>query len=986
MATGHDQDRIAYPILPNPLTAQDLKQLFTPWPDEIDWAFKVSWSDEARLGLLTLLKVFETLGGFIPPNEIPSAIVRHVARCAGLTESDSVGYAERTLYRHHKKVREFLGITEWNTEAQQLAETTIEQLASARTQPADFINGAIEVLVQRRFELPALSTLRRLAGTIQQRIHDRLFDQVVKSLNAAQRAALDALLEVPENSQESPFATLCRPPGRATRNNLKALGEQLDWLETSFDFGDALDGITSVKVEQWADEARRLTVAELRRYRAPRRHALLIAQLHVRRGRILDDLVTMLIKSMRKIRHQAQTDLQAWLDEQHESSEQLIIILLDLAQAHQKHAPPLAFHRQAGAILAAAGGCDQIVKRCEARLEHRVRNWRPFARKHFLNRRAALMDLADVLLLKAMPGSEGVLRALSTIVSARSSRSEWIQLIPKLDESFLRRSWQQQVCDADAPGVYNRRCLEVAVFFELADGLQSGEIYVPGSCNYDTYTERLYPIESDPQAVSTYLQARGLPDNADAFVTELRLWLNRHIHDLEDYVGQQGVVQLNNDGKPIVPRPPANKPSASALALEKALLERLPQRTILEALYNTDRWAQWTRHFGPPARIAPQIDNPTRRYILTGFAYGCGFGPTQAARHFKEAVAAHQLAFANRRHISTEALRAACHDLINLYAQFELPYSWGSGKSAAADGSLLETYDENLFAAHHVRYGRTGSIAYRHVADTYIALFSHFIPCGVHEAVYILDGLLKNTSDVQPRTLHADTHGQSTTVFGLAHLLGIELMPRIRNWRSLKFYRTGSDGFPLYTRHLYNGTIDWGLIHAHWEDYLRVVLAIQSGRVSASWILARLNSYSRRNRLYRAFQELGRAVRTVYLLRWIGNDTLRASVTQGANKVETFHEFSSFLNFGSQGVLRTNNPDEQEKITVYNPLVANAVMLQTVADQTRALHAHHQEAYTINEGDLAFLSPYVTRNLKRFGDYETRYKTEPTPEHKGLPI
>jgi TnpA family transposase len=277
--------------------------------------------------------------------------------------------------------------------------------------------------------------------------------------------------------------------------------------------------------------------------------------------------------------------------------------------------------------------------------------------------------------------------------------------------------------------------------------------------------------------------------------------------------------------------------------------------------------------------------------------------------------------------MSTDTLRAACNDLINLYAQFELPHCWGSGESAAADGTLLETYEENLFAAHHVRYGRTGGIAYRHVADTYIALFSHFIPCGVHEAVYILDGLLKNTSDVQPRRLHADTHGQSTTVFGLAYLLGIELMPRIRNWRSLKFYRTGVDGHPLYTRSLYSGTIDWDLIHAHWEDYLRVVLAIQSGHVSASWVLARLNRYSRRNRLYLAFQELGRVVRTVYLLRWIGNDALRACVTDGANKVETFHEFSDFLNFGSQGVLKTNDPDEQEKLTVYNQLVANAVMV-----------------------------------------------------------
>ena len=692
----------------------------------------------------------------------------------------------------------------------------------------------------------------------------------------------------------------------------------------------------------------------------------------------------MLIKSMRKIRHQAQEDLQAWLDEQQEPSEQLIVILLDLARAHQNHGA-LGFHRQAAAIFATAGGSDQIAERCEARLEHRVRDWRPFARKYFRNRRSALMDLAEVLPLEAMPGSTDLLRALRLMVSMRSDRAEWIDVRPKLDISFLPRSWHKHVSDPDEPDSLNRRILEVAVFFELAEALQSGEIYVPGSRNYDTYTDRLYPIESDPQAISAYLKARGLPDNAEAFVTELREWLDRHIRDI-DTLSEMGVVQLNAEGKPIVPRPPANKPPESAFALEKVLLERLPRRTILEALYNTDQWTQWTRHFGPPARIAPQIDSPARRYVLTVFAHGSGLGPTQASRHFKEAVAAHLLAFANRRHISTDDLRAACNDLINLYAEFGLPLCWGSGLSAAADGSLLETYEENLFAAHHVRYRRSGGIAYRHVADTYIALFTHFIPCGVHEAIYILDGLLKNPSKVQPSRLHADTHGQSATVFGLAYLLGIELMPRIRNWRALKLYRTGNPGRPTSTQSLYSGTIDWALIEAHWEDYLRVVLAIQSGRVSPSWVLARLNRHSRRNRLYLAFQELGRVVRTVYLLRWIVEDTLRVGVTDGANKVESFHEFSDFLNFGGRGVLKTNDPREQEKLTVYNQLIANAVMLQNVVDQTRVLHELHQEGYAINKDDLAFMSPYVTRNLNRFGDIPTRYKTEAAPANKGLPI
>src|SRR6267378_635496 len=76
-----------------------------------------------------------------------------------------------------------------------------------------------------------------------------------------------------------------------------------------------------------------------------------------------------------------------------------------------------------------------------------------------------------------------------------------------------------------------------------------------------------------------------------------------------------------------------------------------------------------------------------------------------------------------------------------------------------------------------------GGIGYYHVSDTYIALFSSFIACGVWEAVHILDGLLENRSEIRPDTLHADTQGQSETVFGLAYLLAIQLMPRIRNWK-----------------------------------------------------------------------------------------------------------------------------------------------------------------------------------------------------------
>src|SRR3989338_3347904 len=80
---------------------------------------------------------------------------------------------------------------------------------------------------------------------------------------------------------------------------------------------------------------------------------------------------------------------------------------------------------------------------------------------------------------------------------------------------------------------------------------------------------------------------------------------------------------------------------------------------------------------------------------------------------------------------------------------------------------LCDIYDDNLLAECHFRYMSKGGIAYHHVADTYVALFSTFMRCGLWEAVAILDDLLKNDSQIKPSIVHADTQGQSTVVFGL---------------------------------------------------------------------------------------------------------------------------------------------------------------------------------------------------------------------------
>ena len=184
--------------------------------------------------------------------------------------------------------------------------------------------------------------------------------------------------------------------------------------------------------------------------------------------------------------------------------------------------------------------------------------------------------------------------------------------------------------------------------------------------------------------------------------------------------------------------------------------------------------------------------------------------------------------------------------MINEYLRLDITKAWGQARSVAADGTMVDTLLENLLAERHIRYGGYGGIAYQHVADNYIALFSHFIPCGVWEAVYIIEGLLEAALGGGSGHDPCDTQGQSFPVHALAHLFGFELLTRIRNWKDRTFWRPDRETVYRHIEQLFGepgqNVINWELIRAHWRDLMRIALSIREGRLSSTLLLRRLST------------------------------------------------------------------------------------------------------------------------------------------------
>ena len=159
---------------------------------------------------------------------------------------------------------------------------------------------------------------------------------------------------------------------------------------------------------------------------------------------------------------------------------------------------------------------------------------------------------------------------------------------------------------------------------------------------------------------------------------------------------------------------------------------------------------------------------------------------------------------------------------------------------------------------------------------------------------------------------------------------------------------------------------------------MQVVLSIQAGKVLPSMLLQKLGFYSRKSHLYKAFSEVGRVERTIFLLEYMSDPDMRRHIRAETTKVESYNDFTDWLAFGGP-VIRSGDPVEQEKRIKYRDLVANAVMLHNVVDMTNALYDLQRDGVRITPELVACLSPYLTEHIKRFGQYLVDMHAPPMP-------
>jgi TnpA family transposase len=248
----------------------------------------------------------------------------------------------------------------------------------------------------------------------------------------------------------------------------------------------------------------------------------------------------------------------------------------------------------------------------------------------------------------------------------------------------------------------------------------------------------------------------------------------------------------------------------------------------------------------------------------------------------------------------------------------------------------------------------------------------------------MIQGVLHHCTSMEVERAYTDSHGQSDVAFAFTRLLGFELLPRLKGIHAQKLHpptASEADAHPRLAPVLQR-PIDWEVIAQHYDEMVKFATALRLGTADAEAILRRFTRANRQHPTYQALVELGKAVRTLFLCRFLRSEALRREIHDGLQVIENWNSATAFVFYGRGGEIATNRLDEQEMAMLAMHLLQaslvyiNTLMIQRVLGEPRW-------ADRLLPEDLRALTPLIYGHVAPYGEFhldlDTRLDVGPLP-------
>jgi hypothetical protein len=399
------------------------------------------------------------------------------------------------LYRYHQAIRDHLEIQAEGKHIRHVAAQAMYQAAQTMQHPADLISAATEILVKEHCELPAFSTVARLAGRIRTVVNRGIYQAIQSKLTKAEQQALLALLEQEdEASVLTPFNRIKEAPKSATLTHLDEWLSRLTWLESLGHMQPLVEGIPYTKVKHLAEEARSLHANNLKETPLPKRLALLVCLIHQATVSTRDEIVVMFLKRMSTLTTKAKEELERLKAEEQAMAEHLIEVFSDVLHVTTEQQDPATSQQQIRDVLEREGGAAHLLEQCDQVVAHHGNRYQPLVWKLYARHRKALFQVIKTLDLQSTTSDQTLIDAIRFLIAHETDHGKYVDAT--LDLSFVSQKWLRTISTQhEGKDCYIRKHLEACLFSYIAAELKTGDLCVTGSEQFADYRSYLLSWE-----------------------------------------------------------------------------------------------------------------------------------------------------------------------------------------------------------------------------------------------------------------------------------------------------------------------------------------------------------------------------------------------------------------------------------------------------------------------------------------------------------
>lgn len=528
---------------------------------------------------------------------------------------------------------------------------------------------------------------------------------------------------------------------------------------------------------------------------------------------------------------------------------------------------------------------------------------------------------------------------------------------------FISKRWKKHLYEDDGTTI-NRHYYEMAVLTELREHVRAGDVSIVGSRQYRDFEEYLFSEDTWNQTKENTRLSVSL--SFEDYMTERTSSLNKRLKWLATNSNKLDGVSLEK-GKLSIERLEKDVPE-EAKKFSASLYQMLPRIKLTDLLMDI----AYITGFHEQFIHASNNRKPDKEETIIIMAALLGMGTNIGLSKMAEATPGltyKQLANVSQWRMYEDAMNKAQAVLVNFHHKLQLSSYWGDGTTSSSDGMRMQIGVSSLHADANPHYGTgKGATIYRFTSDQFSSYYTKIIHTNSRDAIHVLDGLLHHETDLNIVEHYTDTAGYTDQIFGLTHLLGFKFAPRIRDLSDSKLFTIDKASEYPKLEVILRGQINTKVIKENYEDVLRLAHSIREGTVSASLIMGKLGSYSRQNSLATALREMGRIEKTIFILNYISDESLRRKIQKGLNKGEAMNGLARAIFFGKQGELRERTIQHQLQRASALNIIINAISIWNTLHLTKAVE-YQKRSGSFNEELLHHMSPLGWEHINLLGEY-----------------